>query len=246
MASYADRLGVQSFCFRAFKDNAVVAEKVKEIGVSRIELCAVHVDFQDTDKHAEVIRTYEDAGVEICAVGVEKVKDELSFRNVAAFAKAAGAKNVSVDFPIDTIDSSLEVGQKLAEEYDLLLGIHNHGGYHWLGNMQAIDWVLGKAGDRIGMHMDTAWALDAKQDPVEMIRKYGKKMFAVHLKDFIFDKARNQTDVSVGDGNIDVPAIKAALDEIGFDGPPVIEYEGDVDNPVPALTKCVQNLKAVL
>ena len=32
-------LGVQSYCFRNFKDNKKVAEMVKELGLDKIELC---------------------------------------------------------------------------------------------------------------------------------------------------------------------------------------------------------------
>jgi hypothetical protein len=41
--------GVQSYCFRHFKDNADVAQKVLEIGVKSIEVCAVHADFNDPE-----------------------------------------------------------------------------------------------------------------------------------------------------------------------------------------------------
>ena len=37
MASPMD-FGVQSFCFRDFKDNTAVADMVKEIGVDKIEV----------------------------------------------------------------------------------------------------------------------------------------------------------------------------------------------------------------
>ena len=33
------------------------------------------------------------------------------------------------------------------------------------------------------------------------------------------------------------------LVKVGFDGPAILEYEGDVDAPVPALTKCVEAIR---
>ena len=61
--------GVQSWCFRHFKDNPTVADKVKEIGVSSIELCGVHADFDQPKGFAQVVKTYKDKGVDIVSLG---------------------------------------------------------------------------------------------------------------------------------------------------------------------------------
>jgi len=42
-----------------------------------------------------------------------------------------------------------------------------------------------------------------------------------------------------------LPAFVAALEETGFDGMAVIEYEADPENPVPALTDCVNQMRAL-
>ena len=54
--------GVQSFCYRNFKDNAEVARKVLEIGVDKIEICAVHADFNDPQGWKEIVKTMETPG----------------------------------------------------------------------------------------------------------------------------------------------------------------------------------------
>jgi len=51
-------------------------------------------------------------------------------------------------------------------------------------------------------------------------------------------------DVVVGTGNLDVKAFIDALDADHFDGAAVIEYEADPENPVPALTECVNAIRA--
>jgi len=66
------------------------------------------------------------------------------------------------------------------------------------------------------------------------------------VKDFVFDRAGKVEDVTVGEGNLDLPAMLELLGEIGFDGYFTLEYEGDVDNPVPAVAKCVQVIREVL
>lgn len=233
-------LAVQSFCYRGFKSNQELIAKVKETGLARVELCGVHVDFSDESAFETIIGEYRDAGVEIVSIGVNPLKgDEASERKLFDFVRLAGAKYMSVDFHMDKVREATELAGKLAEEYDVRLGIHNHGGRHWLGSTQAISHVLSISSDRIGLCLDTAWCLHSGEDPVKMTERFGDRLYGVHLKDFIFDKAGKHQDVVVGTGNLDLPRLKQTLDQVGFDGYAVLEYEGDVENPVPALKECV-------
>ena len=97
----ASNLGVQSFCLRGFKDNAKVAALVKECGLSKIELCGVHVDFSDESTFGEVIGTYKEAGVDIVSIGVQQLSaDEAAERKYFEFARKAGATAMAVSFAI--------------------------------------------------------------------------------------------------------------------------------------------------
>ena len=42
-------LGVQSYALRGFKTNQQVADKIKELGLSKVEICGVHTDFSKED-----------------------------------------------------------------------------------------------------------------------------------------------------------------------------------------------------
>jgi sugar phosphate isomerase/epimerase len=216
------------------------------VGLTRIELCGAHVNFGDTDAHGEVIRTYADAGVTIASIGVETMgDDEAENRKRFEFARAAGCDHISINFSPEAFDAAHPIVQRLAEEYGLRCGIHNHGGYHWLGSTQALHYVFSKVGDRIGLCLDTAWALNARQDPVKMVETFGHRLFAVHFKDFVFHHPDGRhEDVVVGTGNLDLPALLAAMEDVGFDGEAISEYEGDVDNPVPSVKQCVQAIRA--
>ena len=58
--------GVQSFCFRYFKDNADVAQKVKDIGLDKIEVCqGPRPTFKNPDAWKDIVKTYNDAGVSV-------------------------------------------------------------------------------------------------------------------------------------------------------------------------------------
>lgn len=236
-------LSIQSYCFRNTKENAKVAEMVNELGLSGIELCAVHVDFADESKFDEVIGAYKNAGVNIVSIGVEEFADnEESERKLCEFARLAGARLISATFAIDKVPDAYRTAERLAEEYDLRLAIHNHGGQHWLGCTDVLDHVFKNTNERIGLCLDTAWALHSHADPVKMADRFKERLYSVHAKDFVFDRAGTHKDVVVGTGNLDLPALVEVMRGV----PMIIEYEGDPDNPLPALKECVAAIRGIL
>ena len=245
MGILKSQLGIQSYCFRGFKENAVVADKLKACGAKAIELCGVHADFLNDDSCNAALAVYNAAEVEIVSIGVQGLcGNDATERPFFEFVKKAGAKFMSVNFsPGITADQFRRI-EAMADEYDVNLGIHNHGGYHWLGSSEMLRYIFSITSPRIGLTLDTAWAMDAGENPIKMIKGFGTRLHGLHLKDFIFDTARRPEDVVVGTGNLNLSDIATALQEIDFKGFAVIEYECDVDNPVPALTKCVTNIKA--
>jgi sugar phosphate isomerase/epimerase len=155
--------------------------------------------------------------------------------------------SVTFDPPImDDNFALMKRVERMAEQYDLRLGIHNHGGYDWLGNAQILKYVFDRTGPRIGLHLDTAWAIDAKQDSVKLVEQFADRLCGTHVKDFVYSPQRQPKDVIIGTGNLDLPGYVKALKQINFDGPLVIEYEGDVEDPAPALRECVAALKKLL
>ncbi|OGV70202.1 MAG: hypothetical protein A3K19_16485 [Lentisphaerae bacterium RIFOXYB12_FULL_65_16] len=243
---FGKELAVQSYCFRGFKANPEVIEKVKAIGLSRIELCGVHVDFANDAKFDEVIDLYRKAGVKICSIGVQGFSGKADVeRKWFEFAKRAGATTISATFALDTVPNCYRVAEKLADEYNINLAIHNHGGRHWLGAAEMLNYVFKQTSPRVGLMLDTAWALHSHEDPVAMVEKFGSRLYGVHVKDFIFDRAGKHQDVVVGTGNLDLPKLFAAMKKINFSGNLILEYEGEVSNPVPALTDCVVAVRGV-
>ncbi|HIJ66066.1 MAG TPA: sugar phosphate isomerase/epimerase [Candidatus Hydrogenedentes bacterium] len=229
-------LGVQSYCFRGFKGNEKVAELVKECGLSKIELCAVHTDFTDDS----VIDVYRNNGVDVVSIGVETFKgDEERETQLFEFAQKAGAKVIAADFAIDSVPAAFRTAEKLADQYDINLAIHNHGGRHWLGAAATLAQVFAKTNERIGLCLDTAWALDSGEDPIAMAETFASRLYGIHIKDFVFDQARKPEDVVCGQGNLDLDSLLQVMRNANFTGPTILEYEGDVDNPVPALKECV-------
>jgi len=247
MINIVDELAVQSFCYRGFKDTRDFIAKVKETGLDKVEVCAVHIDFADDAKFDEIIDIYQSEGVDIVSIGVNRfANDEAAERKYFEFVRKCGASFLSADFAPNAVPDAYRTAEKLADEYDVKLGIHNHGGRHWLGSTQMLNQVFSSTSERIGLCLDTAWALDAGEDPVAMAEKFGDRLYGVHFKDFTFDTARKHKDVVVGTGNLDLAGLNDVLKKIDFNGYAVLEYEGDVDNPVPALSECVEVIQKTM
>ena len=238
-------LGVQSWCFRNFKDNREVAKMLKEIGLDRIEISGAH--FDDNTNFEEIKKIYEEEGVKITSVGVQFLNDkEEKIRKYFENVKIVGAKYMSITFDINTMPYCFKTAEKLSEEYDIYLGIHNHGGRDWLGNSQILEWVFKKTNKRIGLCLDTGWALDSGENPVEMIERFYDRIYLLHFKDFIFDKTGKAKDVVLGEGNLDLDSIMKILKERNFEGEVIIEYEGEPENPLPKIKECVESIKKYL
>ena len=250
MPSHAARdFGVQSFCFRHCQDNAEVAQMVKQIGLSKIEVCDVHADFTDLDGWKKIVDTYQAEGVDVVSIGVQTFRGEPVEEKWLDSARAAGAEHVSAHFTVDTFREAVPLTAKRAADRGLKIGVHCHGGYMFGGQPDVLAHLLELGGEAVGVNLDTAWCMQIGPKhgkPVEWVKdRFPGRVYGVHYKDFVFDPNGKWNDVIVGQGNLDLPALIGALDETGFDGMAVIEYEADVENPVPALKRCVDSMRAV-
>jgi len=241
--------GVQSFCFRNFRDNAVVAQKVRDIGLNKLEICGAHADFDKPEEFPGVVSAYRDAGVSIISLGVQTFKGEERERAWFECAAAAGAKHISAHFTVDTFTAAVPRVRKWSQEFGIRVGIHCHGGYMFGGQPDVLNYLLDLGGPEIGLCIDTAWAMQIGPwhgNPVEWAKRYAGRIYGVHFKDFIFDRSAKWEDVIVGTGNLDLAAFGKALIDGGFNGMSVIEYEANPDSPDAALKSCVESMRSTL
>ena len=239
--------GVQSYCFREFKNNADVAKKVREIGVDKLELCGVHADLHNLSAFKDVVKIYKDAGVSIVSFGVETFVGNANERDIFECAALSGAKHISVHFKVDSFPDAIKKTQKLSDEFGVRVGIHCHGGYQFGGQPDVLDHLIKLGSPQIGLCIDTAWCIQIGPHlgkPLEWVKRYAGHIYGIHYKDFTFEPNAQWVDTVVGEGNLDLPAFIQALDANRFDGMAVIEYEADVKNPVPALKNCVKAMRS--
>lgn len=241
--------GLQSFCLRHFKDNAVVAEKVRALGLDRLEICRIHAELDVVESVREAARIYADAGVEIVSLGVQVFTGDSKEKAVFESAAAIGARHISAALRVDSYMRALPKLRAWSREFGVRVGLHCHGGASFGGQPDVLAYLLELGRPEIGLCLDTAWVMQIgpeKGNPVAWAKKFAGSIHAVHYKDFVFGPDASWRDVPVGSGTLDLPAFVAALDEGGFDGVAIIEYEGEPENPEPMLRECVTRMLAAL
>jgi len=97
----------------------------------------------------------------------------------------------------------------------------------------------------IGLCLDTGHFFYGGGDPVEAVRKYGPRIWHLHLKDVrlpvlesvrrdrvgFLEAVRRDVFCELGEGAVDFPRITQGLMNCGYDGWAVVEQDVDTDQP---------------
>jgi sugar phosphate isomerase/epimerase len=241
MHSLFNKLGIQTYCFRVYQTQEELFDALKACGIKRMELWPGHYNPANRDDYREFLLRCANEGVMISTFGVIGFSDETVARKVFEFAKAAGFDTINVDFTVEQIP----LVEGLCEEYGIRVMIHNHGRKHRWGPIVELEKLFKATSPNVGLCLDTAWMLDSGENPVEVAKHFKDRLYGVHIKDFVFDRAGKPEDVIVGTGNLDLPGLLSFLTEIDYQGSLTLEYEGDYNDPIPATLECVQAVKAV-
>jgi sugar phosphate isomerase/epimerase len=231
-------IGIQTYSLRGYAV-ADALRHAKDLGFTHIEVYSGM--FPITDDAAAIAaqrKLAADLGLTISGHGIDKfTKDAAANRKVFAYAKALGVPILGADPDPDSFDSLDE----LVKEFDIRIAIHNHGPTHRYNKVVDVLRVIEGRDARIGACADLGHYIRSGEKPVDVIRALKGRLYGVHLKDFaeMQDKTKG---VILGSGHIDVPAVFAALAQVGFpaDGALSIEYEENKDNPLADLRECLR------
>jgi len=223
-------MGAQSYSFRKF-DLAGAIACLKDLGLTDMEFCSVHFPCDADDSGFDQVKsTLAEAGVAVPCFGVEGfTEDAAANRKKFEFAKALGVQVLTADPAPESFDNLDE----LCDEFGIKIAIHNHGpGARYDKVEDTLRAVEGHS-RLIGACIDTGHSIRSSEDPVDVARQLGDRVISLHLKDWTL----GGKEEIIGEGDLDLPAFAAALRDIGFDGPVVMEYEESPDNPVPDMAK---------
>jgi inosose dehydratase len=176
----------------------------------------------------------------------KRAEDIQKFMVGAKFAKAAGALVIQATSPhrsgegpsdpasLKAFGETLtELGKQTAA-IGLPLGFHNH--MDQIGqNPDEVDAILAASDPKyVKLLLDTGHYAAAGGDPTAAIKKHGKRLVLLHIKDVSDKPAVDAKDgkkpkkyqfVELGQGKVDFPPLFAALKSVGFKGWTVVELD---------------------
>ncbi|MGV3505311.1 MAG: sugar phosphate isomerase/epimerase family protein [Adhaeribacter sp.] len=175
-------------------------------------------------------------------------KDEEVIQNLvetARFVKALGGKDIQVTNSsrpktgapstpdLQAYGRLLDQVGKRTGEFGVQVSYHNH--MHQLGETpQEVEVILAHCDPRhVKLELDVAHYHQGGGNPVEAVTKYRDRLHALHLKDVRpktgSNDARAYTFVELGQGQVDLPGVFKALEQIKFKGWGIIELDSVPD-----------------
>lgn len=127
----------------------------------------------------------------------------------------------------EQLDAQAEMLKKitaLCAAHGIALNLHNHT-YEVENNEHDLKGTLARVPDaKLGP--DLNWLLRAGVDPVDFIRRHGRRIIFLHLRD---QRADGKWSEAMGEGNMDYAAIGRELEKVNFSGDAVIELAHERD-----------------
>ena len=236
-------LGVASYSTRKFTLDQTL-EMAKALGVTSMTFKDVHIPRTGTPDATRVLREkIVAAGITIMGGGtITLPNDPAEIRRNFEYAKAAG-------FPLiftSPDPAALDTIERMAKEYDIKVAIHNHGPEDkWWPRPQDAYAAVKSRDSRLGLCIDVGHTLRTGTDPVAACRECKDRLYDMHVKDLAV-KTDRDSQVAVGRGLIDFPALFRTLLDIGYQGQVGLEYEIHEDDPLPGMIESLAYERGVL
>lgn len=230
-ATVKPTLGVQLYTFRQqMKDDVrATLAKVKGMGFTDVEAAGYQ-----WSSAAEFRQMLDEAKLNCVSFFTDYNKIGKDLDSVVKDAKTLGAKYVIIGWiPHQKTFTLAECNQAIADfnawgarlsAQGLRLAYHIHG-YEFQpeGKGTLFDKLMAETKpENLAIEMDVFWVVHPGQDPVALLKKYGRRIELLHLKDMqkglkgdLTGHADVETNVTIGTGQIDFPAIVKAAKQVG-------------------------------
>jgi sugar phosphate isomerase/epimerase len=178
-----------------------------------------------------------EANIQIVAFGVTGIPGgEADARKLFEFAKDMGIGTIASE----PGENQFELIDKLCQEYQIKLAVHNHPkpSHYW--NPDTVLKVCEGRSKWIGACADVGHWVRSGLDPVECLKKLEGRIHDVHIKEI-----DNGHDVIWGTGQGRIKGILEELHRQGYQGTFAIEYEYNWDNNVPEIRESIAYFNSV-
>ena len=237
------KLGLASYSMREFPlDRAL--EMAKVLGVTCMTFKDVHIPRTDPPEATRALRAkIEAAGITIMGGGTITIPNDPSkIKKEFEYAKNAG-------FPLIFVDpepAAMDTIEQMAKAYDIKVAIHNHGpeDTRWPRPQDAYAAVKSRD-KRLGLCIDIGHTTRTGTDAVQACRECRDRLYDMHVKD-LAAKSDKESQVEVGRGVIDFPALFRTLIDIGYQGQVGLEYEIKAKDPLPGMIESMAYMRGVL
>ncbi len=237
-------LGVASYSLRKLsRTDAILA--IRELGTPYVNIKSFHLPYEaSAEERAAGRAEFEDAGLRIVGGGtiyLEKENDD-HVRFHFDYAKACGMPLMV----IGTTAANLPRIERFVKDYDIRVAVHNHGpeDAHFPGPQDVLP-HLRNLDARVGLCVDVGHTARTGIDVVECLAESGDRVLDLHMKD-LRDLKVKQSQCIVGDGAMPIKGIFEQLTKMSYTGYVNLEYEIDVDNPLPGMKKSFAHMRRVL
>lgn len=235
-------VGIAGYTFARFDLDKSLA-MMKRIGVTNLSVKEIHLPLnssQETINAAfEKIRA---AGINPYTVGVIYMKTKDAVDQAFAYAKKCGVDMIVGAPSYDVLDHA----EEKVKEYNIRLAIHNHGPEDQLYPGPKDVWDRIKDRDpRMGLCIDIGHATRAGVAVDQAVKQYRKRLFDLHIKD-VSAAAKDGKAIEIGRGVIDFGALVKALKKSGYKGVCSIEFEKDMNDPLPGIAESIGYYKGVM
>jgi inosose dehydratase len=236
------KVGMAGYTFLKFSVEQTI-EMMKRIGVTLISLKDFHMPMNSTQEQiTDVIDKFKNAGINVYTVGVVYMKTKEAVDQAFEYARMAGVKMI-VGAPNYEL---LPYVEKKVKTYDFRVAIHNHGPDNPLYPNATDIWNHVKDLDnRIGICLDIGHTTRDGHDPARDLLRYKSRIFDMHVKDV--DKAAKEGNtIEMGRGIINIPEIVETLRKINYTGCCSLEFEKDMDDPLPGIAESIGYFRGVM
>ncbi len=226
------RMGLQSYSLRGY-DTDTALDMTRKLGIHYWEAFQAHVPLTDSrDKIADMLARFKEHKITLTAWGVQGfTADETAARKAFDFAKMCGLQSISAD----PAPESFNLLDKLVNEYRINIAIHNHGPGARYDKLAGVLAAVEGRHPRIGACVDTGHALRSSEDPVEWVKRLGKRVYGVHLKDV---KGATQF-TEVGKGDLRTVELFRELHRLKYPWLVALEYEEHEKEVGPYIDECL-------
>jgi sugar phosphate isomerase/epimerase len=232
------KIGPQIYSFNRFKFDEAI-KKVKETGATSFELYSGQQLSKDNKVkvgpalQGDNFKIFQDlineTGCKPHAMGVCPA-DRAHFE----FAAKIGLSVINLEPPFNKI---AEVN-KLAEEYKVKVGLHNHPKPSIYWDPEIVLKQLADSGDMVGACCDTGHWLRSGLDPLECVKKFKGRIMSFHIKDIV-KQGNGFTFVPLGKGDCKITEILQEVAAQKVKIPFSIEYEQDWNNNVQPIKESI-------